>query len=135
MPRRKQDGEATAARAGAEDSVSDELLNITALMQAIPQTPHELRAERRTRKQDFAYFEAHPHRLSYVRRYRHGELAASIVATQSGGHPTHVAVGFVCPGERVRVYIYPGHNHQLACSNAEAMADQYRAQLGMKARA
>ncbi|MHA0044387.1 hypothetical protein [Deinococcus sp. PEB2-63] len=133
---RLDDQAGAAARAGAENSVSDELLNITAEQRAYPQTPGELRAERRTRKQDFEFFARHPHRESYVRRYQQGELAVPVLIARCGGRaPSHVAVGYACPGERVRVYIWPGHDHTLAKRHAEQAAEQRRVELGMKGRA
>lgn len=118
-----------AAQTGAADSVSTELLNVTGLCRALPLLPSELKAERRTRRDDFGFFAKHPHRKSYVRKYHPGELPALIVATQRKPGPSHVAVGYVCPGERVRVFIWPGHDHREACRVAEQRAELERVAL------
>ena len=133
MPRRVRDGR--AARAGAVASVANELEDVTELVKAIPQTPGELKAERRTRRLDFDFFRRNPHRLSYVRPYHRGELPLAVILGQPLGAPVRVAVGYVAPGERVRVYIWPGHCDRQACAWAEHQADQRRAALGLRGQA
>ncbi len=128
MPRRGRDGGAGAS------SAEDSLVDVTGLAKALPLTTFERKAERASMREDEAYFRAHPEAESYVRPYRRGELPGLVLLATSS-EPVAVAVAFVCPGERTRVFIWPHHLRATARRQVEAGARQERERRGLGAKA
>ena len=133
MPRRVQDGE--AARAGAEDSLEDVVLDLSDLLELLPMTEAEKAAERHTKGLDLRYFEEHPAAPSYVRDYHRGEMAALLLAPYLGREPVAVAVALVCPGRRARLMIWPGMLRATARRWVEEGARRDRIRLGLQGEA
>jgi hypothetical protein len=131
MPGRGRDGK--AAQASAVDSLADAPIDLTALMKHVRMSPLEQQASRETQRADMAYFKAHPTAESYVRAYQSGELPPEM--ERGYGPPTHVAVGLVCPGERARVFLWPGHLHATGRLWAEKGAERERVRRGLRASA
>jgi hypothetical protein len=131
MPGRGRDGR--AAQASAPTSLPDAPIDLTALMKHVRMSPLEHKASRETQRADMAYFKAHPTAESYVRAYQRGELPPEM--ERGYGPPTHVAVGLVCPGERARVFLWPGHLHATGRLWAEKGAERERVKRGLQASA
>ncbi|WP_407543720.1 hypothetical protein Q0M94_28045 (plasmid) [Deinococcus radiomollis] len=111
----------------------DAPINITTLMRSLPMSALEHQAARETLQTDTAYFEAHPTAESYVRAYQKGELPPQL--ERGYGPPTHVAVGYVCPGERTRVFLWPRMLRATTRLWAEKGAEQERVWRGLQASA
>ena len=135
MPRRPGHGEAGAARAGAEDSLEDVVLDLSDLLELLPMTEAEKAAERYTKGLDLGHFEEHPEVSSYVRDYHRGEMAALLLAPYLGREPVAVAVALVCPGRRARVMIWPGMLRATAQRWVEEGARRDRIRLGLQGEA
>lgn len=104
MPRRVQDGEASAA--GAANSVATAGAGLECAQDL-----------------DRAYFRTHPQARSYTRPYIEGEC---LLLTEQDARPAFVAVAFVSAGVRVKVAAFSRAELLEAKREAEALAGQQR---------